>query len=439
MRTKRALFVCLVVLVPIVSSPKVGAISIDDHPKLQEVASRLQDKSIYTKAELELIFKKAKIQQSVLDSMMNPAEYKFTWGKYRALFLKPDRIERAVQFWQTHQQALERAEQEYGVPVDIILAIIGVESKYGEYKGKDKVLDSLVTLSTGFPRRSTFFSSELEHFLILCKENDLDASSVLGSYAGAMGYPQFISSSYRNYAVDFSGDGKTDLIEQPVDAIGSIANYFVKNGWKPGQPVTSQAISSVPKAVQALNTRKRKVIHSAQKLRALGANLEESIDDATLLNVLQLNANEHVPREQSKTSYLVRAGDTACEIAEKFSVSCAELFRLNKLNSKGKIFRGQKLKLPQGVSDKATTSKNKESNNTKKAASKWQVEGSESANENANESVLTNKDDSIYSERFVYFYTHHNFYVITRYNQSVLYAMAVHDLSQAIANAREAQ
>lgn len=403
------------------------AIDLSKHPKVDAVVTRLVENKIYTRDELVEIFNEAKFRQSVLDAMTSPAEYKFTWGKYRKLFLKQDRIDKGVEFWKEHREVLERASSKYGVPESMIVAIIGVESKFGQFKGKYKVLDSLVTLVSGFPRRSAFFADELEHFLILTKQNDLDPQSILGSYAGAVGYPQFISSSYRNFAVDFNADGSTDLIGQVDDAIGSIANYFIENGWKPGEPVTSQAIDSVPNKVREKASRKRKVKHKASLLRELGAQLNETIDGEEMLGVLELNASEYIRESDDKKSYIVRAGDTACQIAERHKVSCRELMKLNHLNSKGDIFRDQKLKLP----TKATKqSEIKENDKTlvKSSGSKWEVARSEIKG-NEEQSAVRHVDKY---ERPVFFYTHANFYAITRYNQSVLYAMAVHDLSEAI-------
>jgi membrane-bound lytic murein transglycosylase B len=382
----------------------VSAIQLNEHPKLQTVADQLVAEDYYTQAELEQVFAQATEQQTVLDAMLSPAEYKFTWGKYRKLFLQDDRISQGVVFWQEHEETLLRAEQEYGVPASVIVAIIGVESKFGVYRGKHKVLDSLVTLVIGYPRRSAFFAKELKEFLILSKENQLDATSVLGSYAGAVGYPQFISSSYRNYAVDFSGDGIVDLINQPIDAIGSIANYFIENGWVPGESVTSEAHLEVSDAIRLRANRKRKTRYTAKELREDGAFLNESIAGQEMLNVLMLDASETVNEPRRSNIYVVRAGDTACQIAEQFEMRCASLFKLNDLNSEGKIYRGQRLKLPEAKLQKA---------------GKW--------------SVKNNMDDaSTLQERF--FYTHNNFYAITQYNHSVLYAMAVHELSKAIAS-----
>jgi membrane-bound lytic murein transglycosylase B len=399
---KRLLLLIITLIVPF----SVSAISLQEHPKLQAVADQLVAENHYTQAELVQLFAAATQQQTVLDAMLNPAEYKFTWGKYRKLFLQEDRISQGVSFWQEHEDTLRRAEQKYGVPASVIVAIIGVESKFGKYRGSHKVLDSLVTLVIGYPRRSAFFAKELREFLILSKENKLDSAAVLGSYAGAVGYPQFISSSYRHYAVDFSGDGIVDLIDQPVDAIGSIANYFIENGWVPGEAVTSEHHLEVSEAIRQRANRKRKTLYTAKDLRADGALLNHDLADQEALNVLMLDASETVNEPRRSNVYVVRAGDTACQIAEQFKMSCVSLFKLNNLNSQGKIYRGQRLKLPEAKSQKV---------------GKW--------------SVKNNTDDaSMVQERF--FYTHPNFYAITKYNQSVLYAMAVHELSKAIASSR---
>ena len=376
------------------------AVVLSEHPKLVVIADDLIAQGLYSKAELENIFAQAVFKQSVLDAIQRPAEYSLTWGKYRQIFLKDDRIQQGVEFWKKHQASFDRAEREYGVPASVIAAIVGVESKFGKYKGSHKVIDSLVTLTTGFPRRSAFFGSELKEFLILTKQNNIDPISIYGSYAGAVGYPQFISSSYRNYAVDFSGDGKTDLIDQPVDAIGSIANYFIENGWKPGEPVTSRGFHRVDPRLVDIANRKRKTPFNGASLRAKGAFLDESIDDSQALNILMLDASDRKKYKNKSGAYIVRAGDTACQIAEAHKVSCSSLRTLNKLNERGDIFRDQRLKIPGGSSDGGQTS--------------------------------STVDEVIPR----YFYTYPNFYAITRYNQSVLYAMTVHELSEAIANAK---
>ena len=368
---------------------QASALELAEHPKLQAVADQLVEEKYYTQKQLRRLFSRVDFQQSVLDAMQNPAEYKFTWGKYRKLFLQADRIEQGVAFWQQYADELNRAQNQYGVPASVIVAIIGVESKFGKYKGKYKVLDSLATLVIGFERRSKFFAKELKEFLILTKENDLAAHKILGSYAGAVGYPQFISSSYRAYAVDFSGDGVIDLIDQPVDAIGSVANYFVKNGWLKHQPVTSAEHINVPAQVADLASRKRAVKYRALLLRQMGASIDRSVVDIEKLGVLMLDASE-VATEDGV--YFVRAGDTICQIADRYDIPCNALMKLNQLDKQGKIFRGQKLKLPENVQEGPK--------------SKWQL--AEGGSPISQESIDT--PNSGVQPR--YFYTHENFYVI---------------------------
>jgi membrane-bound lytic murein transglycosylase B len=163
--------------------------------------------------------------------MSRPAEAK-PWHEYRSIFLTEPRIAGGAAFWAEHAATLERAESAYGIAAKYIVAIIGVETFYGRHEGKTRVLDSLATLAFRYPRRQEFFARELEQFILLTREEGLDARSLKGSYAGAMGIPQFIASSYRAYAVDFDGDRVRDLIGSPVDAIGSVANYLGEHGWR---------------------------------------------------------------------------------------------------------------------------------------------------------------------------------------------------------------
>lgn len=200
---------------------------------IQEMVKKHKFKQRY----LETLFAEAKMHESILEAIARPAEGK-PWHQYRPIFVTKKRADAGIKFWQKNADALARAEEKYGVPQEIIVAIIGVETRYGKHAGRYPVFDALATLAFGYPPRSTFFKSELEQFLMMIHEEQLDSKDLLGSYAGAMGMPQFISSSFRRYAVDFDGDGKRDLWKNPTDAIGSVANYFRKHHWKPGQPIT---------------------------------------------------------------------------------------------------------------------------------------------------------------------------------------------------------
>ncbi len=187
-------------------------------------------------ATIQKILASARFRPDIIEAMTRPAEKK-AWHQYRPIFLTEPRIAGGVEFIRSHQATLDKVSAETGVPPEIITAIIGVETYYGRITGKHRVLDALTTLAFGYPKRARFFRSELENFLLLSEEEGLDIHETMGSYAGAMGYGQFMPSSYRHYALDFDQDGSRDLLHSVPDAIASVANYFKKHGWKPGQPV----------------------------------------------------------------------------------------------------------------------------------------------------------------------------------------------------------
>lgn len=180
------------------------------------------------------ILAQANHQQSIINAMSKPAEKTLKWYQYRKIFITDKRIKEGVDFWQTYQPVLKEISQKSGVPIEIIVSIIGVETFYGRIKGNHKVLDALYTLAFDYPKRSKFFTSELKHFLLLAQEHHIDPLSAKGSYAGAMGYGQFMPSSYRAYAKDYENDNQIDLINNPKDAIASVANYLAEHKWLNG-------------------------------------------------------------------------------------------------------------------------------------------------------------------------------------------------------------
>ena len=191
----------------------------------------------FDRAALAQLFSQAEKKQRILDAISRPAEKTLTWADYRKIFVTDTRIEGGVEFWQENEVILNRAAKEFGVPEEIIVAIIGVETRYGGNKGSYRVIDALSTLAFDYPRRSKFFRKELKEFLLLSREQQQDPLDLIGSYAGAMGYGQFIPSSYRAYAVDYDKDNFADIWNNTEDAIGSVANYFKRHGWKAGEQV----------------------------------------------------------------------------------------------------------------------------------------------------------------------------------------------------------
>ena len=227
----------LLALALVASPPAALADSYSDQPEVQAFIDMMVDKHGFEQEQLVAVFNEAKRREDILELMRKPAEKRLKWYEYRKIFLTAGRIDGGVDFWKENLDALNKAEATYGVAPQIIVAIIGVETRYGGNTGRHRVIDALSTLAFDYPPRSEFFTGELEQFLILGREEDIDVTTTTGSYAGAMGYGQFIPSSYRHYAVDFDGDGKRDLWENKMDIIGSVANYFKEHGWKTGEPV----------------------------------------------------------------------------------------------------------------------------------------------------------------------------------------------------------
>lgn len=224
-----------------------------EHPQAVSFVQEMVQKHGFSAAEVNAWLTQAEKKQAILDAIARPAEKSKTWKDYRPIFIVPARISNGVEFLKTHSVALKKAEQDYGVPAEIIVAIIGVETNYGKNMGSYRVIDALTTLAFDYPPRAPFFRSELENYLLLTREQKHNPLEFKGSYAGAMGYGQFMPSSYRNYAVDFTADGFTDIWNNPTDAIGSVANYFVKHGWQKGKKVVVPAATTVDPSTITFN------------------------------------------------------------------------------------------------------------------------------------------------------------------------------------------
>ncbi len=218
----------------------LAAIPTNERPEVKTFIAMMEKKHRFDGQQLDRLFAQVRIREKIISAMTRPAEGK-PWYQYRPIFVTDKRTRKGVEYWRTNVDDLRRAEETYGVPAEIITAIIGVESYYGRHKGRDRVIDALSTLGFDYPARGRFFRSELEQFLLLAREEGADPLSFKGSYAGAMGKAQFIPSSYRNYAIDFNGDQRRDLINSNSDAIGSVANYLKRHGWQRGDRIAVPA------------------------------------------------------------------------------------------------------------------------------------------------------------------------------------------------------
>lgn len=209
-------------------------------PEVEELVLRMEREHQFDANELREMFSQFEPNQTIIKAFNTPATSK-PWHYFRKLYVTSSRVDGGVAFWNKHAELLARARATYGVPEEVITSIIGIESFYGKRTGSFQVADALYTLGFEVPRRSQFFRKEFEYFLLLTRENGFEPLEVTGSFAGAMGIPQFISSSYRDYAVDFNGDGRRDLFGSVADAIGSVANYLSRFGWDDGDQVVLRA------------------------------------------------------------------------------------------------------------------------------------------------------------------------------------------------------
>ena len=232
----------------------------------------------------------AKRQQSILDAIARPAEKTKPWYDYRDIFMTDRRTREGVVFWDTHAAVLEEISQRTGVPSAVIVAIIGVETFYGRITGSYRVIDALSTLAFDYPRRSPFFTQELEQFLILAWESGKDPLALKGSYAGAMGYGQFMPSSYRAYARSFEPGGVPDIWDNPADAISSVGHYLNAHGWQSGERVLLDAVANQPP--DSLFEAGLKPSQSIEALAQAGLSTEADADPQTQVTPIRLETTE---------------------------------------------------------------------------------------------------------------------------------------------------
>jgi membrane-bound lytic murein transglycosylase B len=263
----------------------------DNAPLVNEFINEMTRDYGFASEQLVSLFSGVERKQAILDAISRPAERVKPWSEYRPIFITDSRIARGVDFWREHEEALRKAEQEYGVPAEMIVSIIGVETFYGGNTGSYRVVDALSTLAFDYPPRAPFFRKELREFLMLTREEQVDPLTLKGSYAGAMGLPQFMPSSFRAYAVDFDGDGHINIWTNPTDAIGSVASYFKRHGWQPGKPVASRATVKGEQADQGL-TQGLDPVSTVGQLRALGWSTQDTLSDELPVTAFRLEGAE---------------------------------------------------------------------------------------------------------------------------------------------------
>lgn len=263
-----------------------------NNPNAQQFIDKMVNKHGFDRQQLQEILSQANRLDSVLRLMDNqapttsvkpPSGPNGAWLRYRKKFITPDNVQNGVVFWNQYEDALNRAWQVYGVPPEIIVGIIGVETRWGRVMGKTRILDALATLSFNYPRRAEYFSGELETFLLMARDEQDDPLNLKGSFAGAMGYGQFMPSSYKQYAVDFSGDGHINLWD-PVDAIGSVANYFKAHGWVKGDQVAVMANGQAPGLPNGFKTR-----YSISQLATAGLTPQQPLGNHQQASLLRLD------------------------------------------------------------------------------------------------------------------------------------------------------
>lgn len=311
----------------LVFSAAAQSLEIERYPALVKLVDTMVREDGFPRAELEAILAGATVDQKTID-LMNRQYEALPWHRYRDLFINEARIARGVEFWRENRAILDAAEAEYGVPPEIMVALIGVETHYGTRMGNRRVLDSLVTLTADYPRRSEFFGRELRTFLNTTRGENIAPDSVMGSFAGAIGIPQFMPTSYEAYSVDFNRNGRRDLVNEMEDAIGSVANYLKVHGWTRGEAIFSPVSASLPAAAADLVSSKAKLRHNAAGLADMGVAFDArgGSDKASLFYLTQESGRSYVvgfrnfyaiTRYNPSTNYAMAVTELSMQIAAR--------------------------------------------------------------------------------------------------------------------------
>lgn len=266
-------FLLLALFVPLLSFGQI------DEKSVEAFITEFVKENQADESNLRRIMAEASYKQDIIDKISRPAEGSMTWERYRRIFITDERIEAGVAFWKEHAESLSKISEESGVAEEIILGIIGVETYFGRIKGDYRVIDALYTIGFGYPKRGSYFKRELGKFLEMTTREGLDPLTIKGSYAGAMGYTQFMPSSYLAYAKSFDDDGSADLMNDPEDALASVANYLKVHRWKTGAPVATKA--TFTRKVTNLNKQSLKPKNQLSDYTALGITPEKSYPGST--------------------------------------------------------------------------------------------------------------------------------------------------------------
>lgn len=300
---------------------------ISNRPDVQAFIKEMSTQHGFSESGLTQLFQQVTINDKIIDLMNRPAERTKPWYEYKPMFVTNAQAIAGVKFWKDNEAALNKAQKEYGVPPEIIIAILGVETRYGQNKGGFSVLGALSTLAFDYPKRAPFFQSELKEYLLLAREEGVDPATLVGSYAGAMGTPQFMPSSYRKYAIDFSGNGQRDIWNNNTDVIGSVANYFKSHGWQANAPVVYQA-QVTGNAYKTIATNELNPFITVAQLKEQGVTPREKInlpptEMATLIELQQKNGPEYwiglnnfyvIMRYNPRVMYAMAVYDLSTEI-----------------------------------------------------------------------------------------------------------------------------
>jgi membrane-bound lytic murein transglycosylase B len=306
-----------------------------DRPEIQSFLDDVSERNDISRPQLAKLLRTAQPQPKIVELISKPAERVTPWWEYRERFLTEDRIDLGVQFWLENRESLERIAQEHGVAPEYIVAIIGVETKYGRVMGRYRVLDALATLAFDYPARAEFFRKELEQFVLLVKEESLKVPDALGSYAGAMGGSQFMPSSFRKWALDGDGDGKRDLWKDWDDVIASTANYFREHGWQTGAPVLSE-VELDPDPTFVIDTRNLTANTSVESLGLQGVHVKLPVPGDTPALILSAEQKdgpayrvgfrnfEVITKYNRSVKYAMTVHDLAQAIAQRVAQRVSE-------------------------------------------------------------------------------------------------------------------